>query len=231
VVVTIFVNPAQFAPGEDFARYPRDEKGDVKKIRSAGGDLVFIPSAADMYPPGFQTYVTVGGVTEALEGAVRPGHFLGVATVVAKLFNIVRPDVAVFGMKDYQQAVVLRQVARDLDYPIRMVIAPTVRESDGLAMSSRNAYFKEPQHRAEARCLYYALRTARAMAKAGAVDPKKIRAEMEKVIHGACPSAEIDYIAFTDLWSVQPAAAVRPGVVCSLAVRVHGVRLIDNMRM
>ena len=160
VIVTIFVNPAQFAPTEDLSKYPRDEKGDLKKIKSAGGDFVFIPKAEDIYPDDFQTYVTVEDVTRTLEGASRPTHFRGVTTIVAKLFNITRPDVAVFGMKDYQQAIVLRQMTKDLGYPIRFVIAPTVRERDGLAMSSRNKYFS-PQQRPEALCLYFALRTAK----------------------------------------------------------------------
>jgi len=176
VITTIFVNPTQFAPHEDLARYPRDEKGDIKKIKAAGGDIVFIPKADDIYPDDFQTYVTVEKLTRGLEGKSRPTHFRGVTTIVAKLFNITRPDVALFGMKDFQQASVLRQMTRDLGWPIKFIVAPTVREKDGVAMSSRNKYFT-PDQRTEARCLYFALRTAKAMVKSGITDTAKIGKE------------------------------------------------------
>jgi pantoate--beta-alanine ligase len=149
---------------------------------------------------------------------------------VAKLFNICRPDVAIFGMKDYQQAVVLRQMTRDLGYPIKFVIAPTLREPDGLAMSSRNRYFNERQ-RWEAVCLYYALQSARSMVKSGIVDVKKITKEMRAVIRATCPSAKIHYVAFTDFDTLKPVNTIRLNTVCSLSVKVHGVSLIDNMRM
>ena len=231
VITTIFVNPAQFAPHEDLDRYPRDEKGDLRKIASAGGDIVFVPTASEMYPEGFQTYVSVEEIADWLEGAVRPGHFRGVATVVAKLFNVTRPDVAGFGMKDYQQGAVIKRMARDLGYPLKLIIAPTVRERDGLAMSSRNAYLRDPRHRREAVCLYYALRTAREMVRAGAAEPSKVRREMEAVIRATCPTGQVDYIAFTDLESLVPVRRIGKGTVCSLAVRLHGVRLIDNMKL
>ncbi len=230
VIVTIFVNPAQFAPTEDLSKYPRDEKGDLKKIKSAGGDFVFMPKAEDIYPDDFQTYVTVEDVTRTLEGASRPTHFRGVTTIVAKLFNITRPDVAVFGMKDYQQAIVLRQMTKDLGYPIKFVIAPTVRERDGLAMSSRNKYFS-PQQRPEALCLYFALLTAKEMVKSGEGSCRKIEKEMREVILATCPTAEIDYIAFTDSSSLRALTKIAPDTICSLAVRLHGVRLIDNMKL
>ncbi|MEW6412586.1 MAG: pantoate--beta-alanine ligase [Candidatus Zixiibacteriota bacterium] len=230
VIVTIFVNPAQFAPNEDLSKYPRDEKGDLRKIRSAGGDIVFIPRAEEIYPDDFQTYVTVEELTKTLEGASRPTHFRGVTTIVAKLFNITRPDIAVFGMKDYQQATVLRQMTKNLGYPIKFVIAPTVREKDGLAMSSRNKYFSTEQHR-EALCLYFALRTAREMVKSGISDCRKIEKEMRDAILATCPTAEIDYIAFTNLNSLEAVAKIKTDTICSLAVRVHGVRLIDNMKL
>jgi pantoate--beta-alanine ligase len=230
VVVTIFVNPAQFAPGEDLTKYPRDEKGDVRKIESVGGDIVFVPKASDIYPADFQTYVTVEELTRTLEGAVRPTHFRGVTTIVAKLFNIIRPDVAVFGMKDYQQAVVLGQMTRDLGYPIKFIVAPTVRERDGLAMSSRNKYFT-PEQRRDARCLYFALRSAREMVRAGRLNAGAIAKEMRSVIRAACPVSKIDYIAFTDSASLRPVQRVTRGTICSLAVRVHSVRLIDNMKL
>lgn len=227
VVTSIFVNPAQFAPHEDLDKYPRDEEGDIKKIDSAGGDIAFIPTAADMYPEQFQTYVDVLEKTQTLEGKIRPGHFRGVTTVVAKLFNIVHPDVAMFGMKDFQQAAVLKQMVRDLNYPIKMVIAPTVREKDGLAMSSRNKYFK-PEQRAEAVCLYRAL----VLAESSKIeDIPKLKKLMEKEIHGICPSAKIDYIAFTDMDTLEPVREISRNTICSLAVRVHGVRLIDNMKL
>ena len=230
VITTIFVNPTQFAPNEDFSRYPRDEKGDIRKIRSAGGDIVFIPKASDIYPEGFQTYVSVEQLSELLEGSVRPGHFRGVTTIVAKLFNITRPDVVVFGMKDFQQSVVLRQMTEDLGYPIKFIVAPTMREADGLAMSSRNKYLG-PQARREADCLYYALRTARQMVKAGEFRTANLAREMRAVIAATCPTGKIDYIAFTDMRTLEPVKTVKPGTVVSTAVRVHGVRLIDNIRL
>jgi pantoate--beta-alanine ligase len=230
VVTTIFVNPTQFGPGEDLAKYPRDQKGDIRKIKSAGGDIVFIPRAADIYPADFQTYVSVEELTRTLEGASRPTHFRGVTTIVAKLFNIIRPDVAVFGMKDYQQAVVLGQMTRDLGYPIKFIVAPTVRERDGLAMSSRNKYFTAEQ-RPEARCLYFALRTAREMVRAGRLKTGEIAREMRRVIRAAGPTSQVDYIAFTELSSLRPVRRVARGTICSLAVRVHRVRLIDNMKL
>jgi pantoate--beta-alanine ligase len=230
VVVSIFVNPTQFAPGEDLERYPRDEKGDLRKIRDAGGDIVFMPKATDMYPDDFQTYVTVEEMTKRLEGESRPTHFRGVTTVVAKLFNIIRPDVAVFGMKDYQQAMVLKRMVRDLNFPLKIIIAPTVREEDGLAMSSRNAYFT-PEQRAEAAALYRGLQSGRAMARAAERDAGKLLREIEAAIKATCPSAEIEYIAFTDLNTLEPVKKVDNHTVCSMAVRVHGVRLIDNMKL
>ncbi len=231
IVVTIFVNPTQFAPNEDLAKYPRDEKGDIEKIRQAGGDIIFIPKRADIYPDGYETYVMVEELTKTLEGKSRPNHFRGVTTVVSKLFNIIRPDIAVFGQKDYQQAAVLKKMVQDLDYPIKMIIAPTVREKDGLAMSSRNKYFN-PEQRKEAVCLYQALKTARRMVNEENIsEPHRLRSAMNRVIKKICPTAEIDYIAFTDYDSLKPVKAVNKNTICSMAVRVHGVRLIDNMRM
>jgi len=235
VITTIFVNPAQFAPHEDLAKYPRDEKNDVAKItatlgRRKSAGIVFAPKAGEMYPDDFQTWVDVAELTKPLEGARRPRHFRGVTTIVAKLFNICRPDVAIFGMKDYQQAVVLKQMTRDLAYPIKYIIAPTLREPDGLAMSSRNRYFNERQ-RWEAVCLYYALQSARSMVKSGIVDVTKITKEMRAVIRATSPTAEIHYIAFTDFDTLESVTAIRRNTMCSLSVKVHGVSLIDNMRM
>lgn len=230
VITSIFVNPTQFAPNEDFARYPRDEKGDVRKIKTAGGDIVFAPKASEIYPADFQTYVNVEKLSQTLEGSVRPGHFRGVTTVVAQLFNITRPDVVVFGMKDFQQSVILRQMTEDLGYPIKYVVAPTVRESDGLAMSSRNKYLDTVARR-EALCLYYALKTARQMVAAGKTRTAIIAQEMRAVIRATCPTARIDYIAFTNMRTLESVRNVQRGTVVSLAVRVYGVRLIDNMKL
>ncbi|MEA3296620.1 MAG: pantoate--beta-alanine ligase [candidate division Zixibacteria bacterium] len=230
VITSIFVNPTQFAPNEDLNKYPRDEKSDIRKIKAVGGDIVFIPKAEAIYPDDFQTWVTVGELTKTLEGSQRPTHFRGVTTVVAKLFNITRPDVAVFGMKDFQQAVVLRRMTVDLGYPVKFIVAPTVREKDGLAMSSRNRYL-DSERRREACCLYYALRTARAMVKSGNVAVKKIEREMRAVITATCPTAGIDYIAFNDFTTMTPVRTVVRNTVTSLAVKVQGVRLIDNMKL
>jgi pantoate--beta-alanine ligase len=230
VIATIFVNPAQFAPSEDLDKYPRDEKGDIKKIKEAGGDIVFLPTASEIYPPDFETFVNVEQLTRSLEGRTRPNHFRGVTTIVAKLFNITRPDLAVFGMKDYQQAAVIKRMSVDLGYPIKIIVAPTVREQDGLAMSSRNKYFDDLQ-RWEATCLYNALRTAREMVKAGVEEVDAVTEEMQAVIVATCPTAKTEYIAFTDLDSLESVEKIRANTVCSLAVKVHGVRLIDNMKL
>ncbi len=231
VIVTIFVNPTQFAPHEDLTKYPHDEKGDIEKIKNAGGDVVFIPRVEDIYPDDYQTYVNVEEITKTLEGKSRPSHFRGVTTIVTKLFNIIRPDVAVFGLKDYQQAMVVKRMARDLNYPLKIIIAPTVREKDGLAMSSRNKYFDHSQ-RKEAVCLYKALKAARDIVKKRRVRKADILArEVKKVIKSTCKTAKIDYIAFTDFETLRPVKRVDKNTICSLAVFVHGVRLIDNMKM
>jgi pantoate--beta-alanine ligase len=231
VIVTIFVNPTQFAPNEDLEKYPRDEKGDIAKIKAAGGDIIFIPKREDIYPPDYQTYVAVEEITQTLEGTSRPTHFQGVTTIVAKLFNITRPDMAIFGLKDYQQAMVLKKMTADLDYPIRIIIAPTVREKDGLAMSSRNKYFR-PEQRKESVCLYQALVTAKRMIEEDNItDTGKLHRAMKNVIKEICPSSAIDYITFTDFESLKPVKKIDKNIICSLAVKVHGVRLIDNMRM
>jgi len=230
VVTSIFVNPSQFAPGEDFARYPRDTQGDLKKIKSAGGQIVFIPKAPDMYPDDFQTWVDVTDMTKALEGRSRPTHFRGVTTIVTKLFNIVRPDVAVFGMKDYQQAMVLRQMTRDLNWPIKFIIAPTVREKDGLALSSRNKYLS-PAQRREAVALSRSLKAARQAVRTGKTDIKLLGREMTRIIKETAPSAKIDYIAFTAMQTLQEVKTVGPDTMASLAVQIGPVRLIDNMKI
>lgn len=228
VVVSIFVNPAQFGPSEDFKNYPREISRDLKLLSEVDVEIVFMPPVSEIYPKGHQTHVIVEEITDTLEGQARPGHFRGVTTIVAKLFNICRPDLVVFGQKDFQQARVLEKMSRDLGYPIKFVIAPTRRESDGLAMSSRNAYFS-PDQRAEANCLYQGLKAARRAFKSGETRPgaltKIARSEAQKV----CPGAAFDYIALTDQTSLQPLKVAKKGAVLSVAAKVHGVRLIDNL--
>ena len=230
VVTTIFVNPTQFGPGEDFKRYPRNAKADVEIIRNTGGQVVFIPKAQDMYPEEYRTYVSVHKLTDDLEGGARPTHFRGVTTVVTKLFNIVRPDVALFGMKDYQQAMVLKRMVADLNWPIRMVICPTVREKDGLAMSSRNRYLS-PELRQQARALYEALRLARKLCMEGEERISVILHDMRLTLRELAPAGKVDYIAFTDMETLRPVTRIEKDTVASLAVRLGPVRLIDNMKI
>jgi pantoate--beta-alanine ligase len=231
VIVTIFVNPAQFAPNEDLTKYPRDDKGDIEKIKKSGGDAVFVPRVEEIYTDDYQTYVNVEEITGILESRSRPTHFRGVTTIVSKLFNITRPDMAIFGMKDYQQAMVLKRMVRDLNYSIKIIVAPTIREKDGLAMSSRNKYFNTNQ-RKEAVCLYRALRTTKDIVKKRRIRKVSILTqEMRKVIWSICKTAKIDYIAFTDFESLKSVTRIDKNTICSLAVYVHGVRLIDNMKM
>ena len=230
VVTTIFVNPTQFAPTEDLNRYPRDPQGDLKKIRRSGGQVVFMPEQNEIYPDDYETYVTVEDLTRTLEGRLRPTHFKGVTTVVTKLFNIVQPDVALFGMKDYQQAVVLKKMTRDLNWPIKFIICPTIREKDGLALSSRNSYLAL-QARQEATALYQALTLAKRMVVGGENRVAPISQKMRRMIRQIAPSAEIDYIAFTECDSLKPTRNIVKGTVASLAVRLGPVRLIDNMRI
>jgi len=230
VVATIFVNPTQFGPHEDFDRYPRDPRGDTRKLRDAGANVIFIPKRSDMYPDGYETYVTVEHMTGVLEGASRPGHFRGVTTIVAKLFNIVRPDFALFGMKDYQQAMVLKRMVADLEWPITMIICPIVREKDGLAMSSRNRYLS-PELRAQAPALYHSLKTARRMVRNGVVRSSDIKRRMRSIVMKNAPDSEIDYIALTEMESLRAVTSVARNTVASLAVRLGPVRLIDNMKI
>lgn len=225
VVVSIFVNPLQFGPGEDYERYPRGLGADLALLSREGVDLAFCPEAADFSPPGFATSITVGGVSEGQEGAVRPGHFAGVATVVAKLFNAVGPDVAVFGRKDLQQTAVVRRLIRDLDFPIRLVVAPISREEDGLARSSRNVYLS-PQERAAAAALPRALREAqkaiRERRPAGDVE-RETRTSLENAGFG------VDYVEVVDPATMQRGAGDAEGAVLAAAVRIGKVRLLDNV--
>ena len=227
VVVSIFVNPTQFSPGEDFAKYPRPVEEDLAICRDSGVDLVFLPSVDEMYPPGSCTTVHVAGLTEPLCGAHRPGHFDGVTTVVAKLFNIVQPDAAYFGQKDAQQAIVIRRMVADLDIPVRIVVCPTVREPDGLAMSSRNAYLS-PEERHQARCLHEALRLGESLIRRGERRSASVIAAMRKHVVAAGPCA-IDYIEAVDPESLRPVAVIDRPVLLALAVRIGSTRLIDNV--
>lgn len=229
VIVSIFVNPTQFGPREDFHSYPRDFGKDKLLLEQIGCDYLFTPSIKSMYPQGYLTYVDVEKITHRLEGAVRPGHFKGVTTIVAKLFNIVQPDIAVFGQKDAQQAVVLKKMADDLNYGIKMIIAPTVRERDGLACSSRNTYLSNDE-RKQAKVLYQALRMAKEMIKNGERSASKIASKMNKLIDKQ-PLAEIDYIAITDANTLELLNKLKGEVLISLAVRFGKTRLIDNIKI
>ncbi len=227
VAVSIFVNPTQFAPHEDFARYPRDTARDLALLEAAGVDLVFVPSVEEMYPPGFGTYVIQPAVDDVLEGAARPGHFRGVATVVCKLFNIVQPTRSYFGQKDAQQTVVVRQMVRDLNLPLEIVIVPTVREADGLAMSSRNVYLT-PEQRKAAPVLYRALRAAAERYAAGERNGETLRALMREII-AAEPLARLDYVSVAHPMTLRELDQIGPeGALLSLAARFEQVRLIDN---
>lgn len=227
VAVSIYVNPTQFGPREDFGAYPRDLDRDLGLLRKAGADIVFVPLNDEMYPPGFSSWVDVEKVTEPLEGASRPGHFRGVATVVAKLFNIVQPTRAYFGQKDAQQAVVIKRMVTDLDMSLEVVIVPTVRERDGLAMSSRNVYLS-PKERQAATVLFKALMLARQLRKAGEKDAEKIRRQMTALIREE-PLAQIDYVSIADAETLEELDLVDHPAVASLAVKIGKTRLIDNI--
>ncbi len=228
VVVSLFVNPTQFGPQEDLAAYPRDFARDQELAASVGVDVIFAPEPEDMYPPGCNTTVTVGEeLTDRLCGAFRPGHFAGVATVVSKLFNIVRPDLAVFGEKDFQQLAVIRRMTEDLNLGVEIIAYPIIREQDGLAMSSRNTYLQEAEREA-ALSLSRALAMARTMVADGERDAEKLTASLERFIL-SFSGTELDYISFVDQSTLQPIAEVTEGTVLALAVKINGkVRLIDN---
>jgi pantoate--beta-alanine ligase len=229
LVVSIFVNPTQFAPEEDFAAYPRDLKRDLALLEVEKTDVVFIPPVGEMYPPDFSTWVDVEGVTERLEGAFRPGHFRGVATVVAKLFDIVQPHRAYFGQKDAQQAVVIRKMVADLDMGIEIVAVPTVREPDGLAMSSRNTRLS-PEERKSALVLWKALSLAYELYSAGERNASELRGRMRALIEGE-PLAEIDYVSIADAQTLEELEKVDRPALALLAVRIGKVRLIDNITL
>lgn len=227
VVVSIFVNPTQFGPNEDLERYPRDEAGDLEKCRAAGVELVFVPPVPVMYPADAVTTVHVRQLTETLCGPCRPGHFDGVTTVVAKLFNIVQPDRAYFGEKDAQQLAVLRRMARDLDFSLEVVGCPTVREADGLAMSSRNALLSADE-RQRALVLHKALQVARERIRNGETRVERVLEEMRRVVDSGQP-AKVDYIEMVDPETLQPVGEIHGPVRVALAVWIGRTRLIDNL--
>lgn len=226
VVVSIFINPAQFGPKEDLSKYPRDLDRDLRLIEPLGVDLVWMPTAETMYPQGYQTWVEVETVTRPLEGAMRPGHFRGVTTVVAKLFNGVQPHKAYFGQKDAQQAAVIRQMTHDLNFPIEIVICPIVREPDGLAMSSRNVYL-DPEERNAATVLYRALNAARNVYENGERDAEKLRQMMREVIASE-PLAQMQYVSCADYDTLEELETVAGKSLLSMAVFLGKTRLIDN---
>ncbi len=230
VITTIFVNPTQFGPNEDFNRYPRDFDHDKTIAAEAGTDIIFFPDAADMYPQDFNSNIEVERASKILEGAFRPTHFRGVTTVVAKLFHITKPHVAAFGQKDAQQAFIVQKMVEDLNYDIDILIAPIVREDDGLALSSRNVYLNETE-RKNALVLYHSLQHAAKRILTGAKNTAGIRVEMENIIKGGDPS-QIDYIAFIDPEKFEEVEIIEPPeVLVALAARFGATRLIDNMRI
>ena len=252
VVVSIYVNPTQFAPTEDLSKYPRDLKRDLKLLRELKVDVVFTPSDAEMYPGNsgtgilpvnssqrrtgkmpvplpFSTYVVEEKLSRTMEGASRPTHFRGVTTVVAKLFNIVLPDVAVFGQKDFQQAAIIKRMVVDLNFPLKVVVAPTLRERDGLAMSSRNK-FLDAEQRAQAVILFHALQAAKAAVKKKSVSASRLKADLKEFITAA-PLARLDYVEFFDPETLEPVEQVRLGTQMALAVFFGKTRLIDNEKL
>jgi len=227
VVVSIFVNPTQFGPTEDFKSYPRDTERDLAMLQKEKTDIVFMPSAEEMYPEGFDSWVDVAKVTDRLEGSYRPGHFKGVTTVVAKLFNIVEPTRAYFGQKDAQQALVIKKMVADLDMNLEVIVAPTVRESDGLAMSSRNVYLN-PQERQAAAILFKALTLAQNLWDKGERNAETLRQQMTFLINQE-PLAKIEYISIADTETLEELSNIDRPALASLAVRIGKTRLIDNM--
>ena len=246
VVVSIYVNPTQFAPTEDLSKYPRDLKRDLKLLRELKVDVVFTPSDAEMYsvgssrcddrtaqravPTSFSAYVVEEKLSRTMEGASRPTHFRGVTTIVAKLFNIVLPDVAVFGQKDFQQAAIIKRMVNDLNFLVKIIVAPTVREADGLAMSSRNKYLTGDLRR-QATILWRAIQTAKAaIKKSKSVSAAKLKADLKKLIESE-PDAKLDYVEFFEPETLSPASKISRGTQMALAVFVGKTRLIDNARL
>ena len=233
VVVSIYVNPAQFAPTEDLAKYPRDLKRDLGLLRELGVDAVFTPDDAGMYPGKninqYSTYVVEEILSRQMEGASRPTHFRGVTTVVAKLFNLVLPDVAVFGQKDFQQATIIKRLVADINFPVKIVVAPTLRERDGLAMSSRNK-FLDAEQRPQAAILFHALQAAKAAVKSRAISATRLKPDLKKFLTAA-PLARLDYVEFFDPESLESVTVVTRGTQMALAVFFGKTRLIDNAKL
>ena len=226
VGVSIFVNSAQFGPAEDYLKYPRNPEQDMRMLEPLGVNAVFAPEAGEMYPSGFDTWVEPGEAAESMEGAHRPGHFRGVATVVGKLLNIVQPQAAYFGQKDYQQMVIVRRMVRDWNLDVDIVVCPIVREEDGLALSSRNVYLKG-ENREAARVLSCSLKKAETLAASGERDAEKIVAEMKKIF-AAEPRAQLEYAEIVNGETLAPLKRLEPGSVALVAARVGPARLIDN---
>jgi pantoate--beta-alanine ligase len=227
VIASIFVNPTQFGPGEDLQKYPRTFEADRKRLEQAGVSYLFAPEAREMYPPGFRTWVNVEGLSDRLEGRVRPGHFRGVTTVVLKLLEIVQPQKAFFGRKDAQQARLIQQMARDLHLDCEIIVCPIVRESDGLAMSSRNAYLS-PDERRAATVLHRALDAARRPIERGERDALRLTAAIRETLRGE-PLAQTDYVEFVDAETLEPVTRLRRTCLALLAARFGATRLIDNL--
>jgi pantoate--beta-alanine ligase len=238
VVVSIYVNPTQFAPTEDLSKYPRDLKRDLKMCRAEGADVIFTPGDEEMYPnrqnrkseignrKSFNTYVVEEKLSRPMEGVSRPTHFRGVTTVVAKLFNIVLPDVSIFGQKDFQQAAVIQRMVADLNFPVKIIVAPTLREKDGLAMSSRNKYL-DTEQRAQAVILFHALQAAKAAVQKKSVPAARLKTDLQEFITAA-PLAKLDYVEFFDPETLEPVTQVKRGTQMALAVFFGKTRLIDN---
>ncbi len=228
VVVSIFVNPLQFGPKEDFSRYPRDFDGDREKLQRESVDIIFFPDIKEMYPEGFKTYVEVRDLSERLCGAFRPGHFRGVTTVVAKLFNIVKPDRAYFGLKDYQQGVIIKRMVKDLNMDVEIITCPTVREPDGLAMSSRNLYLN-PDERRAATIIYRTLLQTSELIKRGQRDGRILKDFMYKNLLSEPLVSSIDYAAPYDPDTLEETSEIKDRVLLAIALRIGETRLIDNM--
>jgi len=227
VIVSIFVNPLQFAAGEDYDRYPRQMAKDLRMAESEGADVLFSPSVAEMYPKGFATYIDQNDLPAKLCGQFRPDHFRGVMSVVGKLFNIVKPDIAYFGQKDYQQYLIIKRMAGDLNLDVDVRVLPTVREEDGLAMSSRNVYLG-PKQRKDATCLYRALQRAEELIGSGESGAVRVAGEMKRVIHRV-KGARIDYIAIVNSDTLEPVKEIKGKTLIAAAVRIGKARLIDNI--
>jgi pantoate--beta-alanine ligase len=233
VVVSIYVNPTQFAPTEDLSKYPRDLERDLKMCRAEGVDVVFTPGDAEMYPGKaegkYSTYVIEENLGRVMEGAARPVHFRGVTTVVAKLFNIVLPDVSVFGQKDFQQAAIIKRMVGDLNFPVKIIVAPTRREADGLAMSSRNKYL-DAEQRAQAVILFHALQAAKQAVAKKSISAAKLKQDLRKFLTAA-PLARLDYVEFFNPETLEPVVQVKRGTHMALAVFFGKTRLIDNAQL